>query len=72
MPAAAIAFTMVLAALGVNILPLLLYSKVSDAGGDFPAAAALSLILLAICSLVMAAGETFAARRKGGTDVTLA
>ncbi len=56
----------------VNILPLLLYSKVSDAGSDFPAAAALSLVLLALCSLVMAAGETFAARRKGGTDVTLA
>jgi putative spermidine/putrescine transport system permease protein len=48
----------------VNILPLLVYSKVSDVGGDFPAAAALSLLLLAVCSLVMGAGEGFAARRE--------
>jgi putative spermidine/putrescine transport system permease protein len=48
----------------VNILPLLVYSKVSDVGGDFPVAAALSLLLLAVCSLVMATGETFAARRE--------
>ncbi len=36
------------------------------------AAAALSLIPLGICSLVMAAGETFAARRKEAADATLA
>ncbi len=49
----------------VNILPLLLYSKISETGADFPAAAALSLILLALCSLIMTAGELFASRREG-------
>ncbi len=50
----------------VNILPLQLYSKIGDASADFPAAAALSIVLLAICSLVMAAGESFASRREAG------
>lgn len=52
----------------VNILPLLLYSKISDAGGDFPAAAALSLILLAVCTLVMAVGELFILHRARRDD----
>lgn len=47
----------------VNILPLLLYSKVSDVGSDFPAAAALSVVLLAGCTLIMAVGEMYATRR---------
>lgn len=41
----------------VNILPLQLYSMISESGTDFPAAAALALILTAICSSVMAVGE---------------
>jgi putative spermidine/putrescine transport system permease protein len=48
----------------INILPLLLYSRISDAGGDFGEAAALSIVLLALCSLVIAAAELFAARRE--------
>jgi putative spermidine/putrescine transport system permease protein len=48
----------------VNILPLQLYSMISESGSDFAAAAALSLILTAVCSLIMATGETFAARRE--------
>ncbi len=46
----------------VNILPLQLYSLVSETGADFPAAAALALLLIAICSCIMAAGEFLAAR----------
>ncbi|MGQ0662885.1 MAG: ABC transporter permease [Pseudomonadota bacterium] len=49
----------------VNILPLQLYSLISETGSDFPAAAALSLVLTAICSCMMAAGEIVAARREG-------
>lgn len=48
----------------VNILPLLLYSKISETGSDFPSAAALSIVLMAICTLVMAAAELFVAARK--------
>jgi putative spermidine/putrescine transport system permease protein len=48
----------------VNILPLVLYSRISDTGADFPAAAALSVVLLALCATVLAAGEVFAARRE--------
>ena len=47
----------------VPLLSLLLYSKISDSGADFPAAAALSLILMALCCLVVAAAEAF--RRDG-------
>jgi putative spermidine/putrescine transport system permease protein len=46
----------------LNILPLQLYSLISETGSDFPAAAALALLLTAICSAVMAVGEIFAAR----------
>jgi len=46
----------------VNILPLELYSKISGTGSDFPAAAALSVILMALCCLVLSAGEVYAAR----------
>jgi putative spermidine/putrescine transport system permease protein len=48
----------------VNILPLILYSRISDSGADFPSAAALSVILLALCTLVLAAGELYASRRE--------
>jgi putative spermidine/putrescine transport system permease protein len=46
----------------LNILPLQLYSLISETGADFPAAAALALLLTAICSSIMAVGEVFAAR----------
>ncbi|MGV6876592.1 ABC transporter permease [Pseudochelatococcus sp. B33] len=48
----------------VNILPLVLYSKISETGSDFPAAAAASLVLVAICVMVIAVGEAFGGRRR--------
>ena len=48
----------------VNILPLILYSRISDTGADFPSAAALSVILLTLCTLVLAAGELYTLRRE--------
>ena len=48
----------------VNILPLQLYSMISESGTDFPAAAALALILTAICSSMMAVGEMVVAGRE--------
>lgn len=45
----------------INILPLRLYSMVADSGADFPLAAAVSVVLLAVCSLLMAAAEIAAA-----------
>lgn len=48
----------------VSILPLQLYSMIAETGSDFPAAAALSIILTAICSSMMAVGELFAASRE--------
>lgn len=50
----------------VNILPLVLYSKISETGSDFPAAAAASLVLVAICVAVIAVGEAFGSRRRSG------
>jgi ABC-type spermidine/putrescine transport system, permease component I len=47
----------------VNILPLLLYSKISETGTDMPSAAVISIVLMAICACVIALGEVFA--RKG-------
>jgi len=55
----------------VNILPLLLYSKISETGLDFPAAAALSLVLMGICCTVVALAELpgqFARRAAGQAD----
>jgi putative spermidine/putrescine transport system permease protein len=49
----------------VNILPLQLYSMISETGSDFPAAAALSLLLMAMCTSVIAMGEFVAARGEG-------
>lgn len=48
----------------VNILPLLLYSKISDVGSDFPAAAALSVVLLALACVVLLVGELYAAHKE--------
>jgi hypothetical protein len=48
----------------VNILPLQLYSMISETGSDFPAAAALSLLLMAFCTCVVAVGEIVAARHE--------
>ncbi|WP_448191962.1 ABC transporter permease [Azospirillum sp. sgz301742] len=45
----------------LTILPLQLYSMVSETGSDFPAAAALALVLTGICSTIMAIGEVAAA-----------
>jgi putative spermidine/putrescine transport system permease protein len=42
----------------VNILPLVLFSKISETGSDFPGAAALSVVLMAICCLVVAIAES--------------
>jgi len=47
----------------VNILPLVLYSCISDTGSDFPAAAAISVVLMALCALMLAAGEIYYHRR---------
>lgn len=48
----------------VNILPLLLYSRISDTGADFPSAAALSVVLLTLCALVLATGELYTLRKE--------
>ncbi len=49
----------------VNILPLQLFAMVSDAGADWAETAALALLLTALCSVVMAAGEAVSAHREG-------
>ncbi len=43
----------------VSILPLILYSRISDTGSDFPAAAALSVVLLTLCTFVLTMGECY-------------
>ncbi|WP_234902355.1 ABC transporter permease [Agrobacterium rubi] len=48
----------------VNILPLVLYSKVSETGTDLPAASAASLVLVAICAVVVSVGEVVRSRRR--------
>ncbi len=50
----------------VSILPLQLYSMIAETGSDFPAAAALSIVLTGCCSAIIAAGEVVAARREPG------
>lgn len=49
----------------VNILPLVLYSKISETGSDFPAAAATSVVLMGICCVVIALAEIFSPRGAG-------
>ncbi|MGX1096010.1 ABC transporter permease [Amorphus sp. MBR-141] len=41
----------------IAILPMVLYSKISDSGADLPAAAAMSLVLIALACTVMAIAE---------------
>ncbi|MGL5448644.1 MAG: ABC transporter permease [Rhabdaerophilum sp.] len=48
----------------VNILPLQLFTMVSDAGSDFAVTATLGLVLAAICTLVMGIGEWAGAGKK--------
>jgi putative spermidine/putrescine transport system permease protein len=48
----------------LRILPLALYSLISETGSDFPAAAALALLITAACSGVMAAGEWISHRHE--------
>lgn len=51
-----------LAGTQINILPLLMFLKMSDGQTDFPQAAALSLVLMAACSGVLALGECLVRR----------
>lgn len=46
------------------ILPLHLYSLVSDTGSDFPAAAALSLLITAVCASMLSVGEWIGTRHE--------
>ena len=46
----------------VNILPLILYSKISETGTDLPSAAVISIVLMAICGCVIAIGEALFSR----------
>jgi len=48
----------------LNILPLMLLSKVGDGGSDFAAAAAMSLVLMAICLIVLGVGDVITSRRE--------
>ncbi|MCL4183912.1 MAG: ABC transporter permease subunit [Burkholderiaceae bacterium] len=48
----------------LQILPLQLYSLISETGSDFPAAAALALLITAACSAIMATGEWFGSRHE--------
>ncbi len=51
----------------VNILPLMLYSKISETGSDFPAAAALSVVLMGICCVVISLAEIATRRTRPAT-----
>jgi putative spermidine/putrescine transport system permease protein len=53
---------------GVDLLPLALYTLVSDTGSDFAAAAALALLITATCSLVLIGGEWIASRHERHLD----
>lgn len=48
----------------LNILPLMLLSKVGDGGSDFAGAAAMSLVLMFICTVVLGVGNAFGNRKK--------
>jgi putative spermidine/putrescine transport system permease protein len=48
----------------LRILPLQLYSLIAETGSDFPAAAALALLITAACSAIMATGEWFGSRHE--------
>lgn len=49
----------------VNILPLQLFTMVSDAGTDFVVTATLGLVLTAICTLIMGIGESLVTTKPG-------
>jgi putative spermidine/putrescine transport system permease protein len=53
----------------LNILPLMLLSKVSDSGSDFPAAAAMSLVLLGICIVFLGVGDVLTTRRESHANL---
>jgi putative spermidine/putrescine transport system permease protein len=48
----------------LRILPLQLYSLISETGTDFPAAAALALMITAACAAIMTTGEWFGSRHE--------
>lgn len=48
----------------INILPLRIYGMVSDAGSDFALAAATSLVLLIVCTLIMTVAEISSAHKE--------
>lgn len=48
----------------LEILPLQLYSLISETGSDFPAAAALALLITAACSTIMTAGAWYGRRHE--------
>ncbi|MDR1708977.1 MAG: ABC transporter permease subunit [Candidatus Accumulibacter sp.] len=51
----------------LNILPLLLLAKLGDGNADFPAAAAMSLLLMGICVIVLGVGDVITSRREKKT-----
>ncbi|MCA8066139.1 ABC transporter permease [Burkholderia sp. AU38729] len=55
-----------LAGTQINILPLLMYLKLSDGQTDFSQAAVLSIVLTAICTCVLALGEGLVRQRRHG------
>jgi len=50
----------------LNILPLMLFAQVGDGGSDFAVAAALSLVLMVVCVIVMGVGDVLTRRRERG------
>ncbi len=50
----------------LNILPLMLLAQVSDGGSDFAVAAALSLLLMVLCVIVMGVGDVVTRKRERG------
>lgn len=46
----------------LHILPLQLYSLIAESGTDFPAAAALAMMITAACAAIMTMGEWFGSR----------
>ena len=47
----------------LNLLPLLMLTRINDGGSDFPGLAAMSLVLLAVCVVIMGAGDVISRRR---------
>lgn len=50
----------------LNILPLMLLAQVSDGGSDFSLAAALSLVLMVVCVIVMGVGDVVTRKHERG------